>query len=339
MRNRIIDITSVFPFNILRRFSQTNPLVINYHVVSDKRLPYVINLYKYRSIKTFCEDMDFFTRNFRPIGMLELLLSIQSGKKLPENSLMVTFDDGFKEIYEIVAPILIKKNIPATIFITKNYLDNAELGYDNKKSLIIEKLLTRGVKTINYRIIDTLNEHAVSGKDLINRILNISYSKRQLVDEIGLLMEIDFLGFLKNEKPYLNSDEVSNLISEGFTFGGHSLDHPRFSELSLQDQNNQAISSVDFICDKFSLNYRVFAFPYTDIGVSKIFFDAGLGHFDATFGTQGLRQDTFKTNIQRVSVEKFDQKAKTVLKFYYARNIGHKMLKTDSIKRMNIQND
>ena len=66
--------------------------------------------------------------------------SVKNNTILPKNSFMITFDDGFRELYDIVAPILQEKKLTATIFLTRNYLDNAELGYDNKKSLILEQL-------------------------------------------------------------------------------------------------------------------------------------------------------------------------------------------------------
>lgn len=322
------------PFRLLRTLAGVNPIIINYHMVSDKPLPYIINLYNYRSIDTFTDDLDFFTRYFHVIGLRELLDGIVNKTKLPENSLMITFDDGFREIYEIVAPILIERKITCTVFITKNFLDNIELGYDNRKSVIIDAILNLKHNNLKDEIFNLLqNNNSNIKNDLISSIKNISYARRNLVDTIGKLLDIDFEGFVKSQQPYLTSRHITELVNEGFTFGGHGIDHPKYAELSLEDQILQTITSVAFITEKFALDYRVFAFPYSDIAVSGSFFHAISDKIDATFGTEGLRKDCIDNNFQRISVEKFRYPAMRTVKFYYLRKLAHKITCKDLMRR------
>ena len=43
--------------------------------------------------------------------------------KLPENSILITFDDGWKSVYTDAFPILKEFGFPFTIFLYKNYVD------------------------------------------------------------------------------------------------------------------------------------------------------------------------------------------------------------------------
>ncbi len=56
-------------------------------------------------------------RGYTPIQVSDYYNSTERGKELPENPIIITFDDGYLSNYEIAYPILKKLNIPATIFI------------------------------------------------------------------------------------------------------------------------------------------------------------------------------------------------------------------------------
>ena len=72
---------------------------------------------------------------------------------------------------------------------------------------------------------------------------------------------------------------------------------------------------------KFDLDYGVFAFPHSDNGVKRVFFEeiAKTGLFDITFGTSGLLMDTIPTNFQRISLEKPIVPARKIVSFHLLR--------------------
>ena len=72
--------------------------------------------------------------------LLDVIAWVRGETILPPNSFLLTFDDGFREIYDIIAPILLDKGIPATFFISSGFLDNRELCYQHKASLLVEKV-------------------------------------------------------------------------------------------------------------------------------------------------------------------------------------------------------
>lgn len=302
-------------------------------MVSDKRLSHVSNLYHYRDIKTFISDIDFLVSTFRPIHLQDLLASVRGLGPLPENAVLLTFDDGFREMYDIVAPILSERKISATFFLTKNLIDNMELQWGNKKSLLIDRLQGEIHGSSAKEVYNLLIQRQVYGESISEKILSIPYKRRALIDDVASLLKIDFGAYLSEQKPYLSSSEITRLLESGFTIGGHSIDHPRFSELTLEEQLEQSIASIDHLVEAFQIDYKAFAFPFTDQGISKAYYKAILPHAEITFGTMGLLADSIPTNFQRVSVEKSRQSAKRTLKFHYARRILYQMRKKHIIIR------
>jgi len=329
------DIPIPFSLSVLRKLTPVNPLIVNYHVVSDKRLSHIEYLYNFRTITGFKEDIEFFCKYYIPIGMHDLLNHIKNNAKLPENSFIITFDDGFREVYDIVLPILLEYNISATAFLTTNFIDNKELGYPNKKSLLISEINKLKDSALNVKLISFLEKNNISGTSVKQAILRIPYVKRYLLDEIAQLINVDFIEFLQENKPYLTSLQVNELIKEGITIGSHSIDHARFSELSTDDQIFQAIESTRLIQKFFDINYKIFAFPFTDIHISKLFYEKTKDEFDITFGTQGMLRDSISNNIQRVNIEKFKQPALKTLKSNYVRKIIYGMIGKHIIIRNN----
>ena len=180
-----------FTFKFLQRIANVNPLIVNYHVVSDQQLPHIKHLYHYRNIRTFIEDLYVLKKHYYPIGLYEFLDHIKNNIELPKNSVLITFDDGFRQIYDIAAPILLENKMTATIFLTKNFVDNKELGFDNKLSLLIERISDSINETEKAKIKKILVDHSLLKSDLTESILNIPYLHRQAVDEISYVLDIN----------------------------------------------------------------------------------------------------------------------------------------------------
>jgi peptidoglycan/xylan/chitin deacetylase (PgdA/CDA1 family) len=57
-------------------------------------------------------------RLYRPMSLSELLDHIDRGQMWPARTVVVTFDDGYRDNYEHAAPILAESGVPATFFVT-----------------------------------------------------------------------------------------------------------------------------------------------------------------------------------------------------------------------------
>ena len=74
---------------------------------------------------------------YKPITTFELKKFITENSALPKNAFLLSFDDGLKEVFTTIAPILLKKGVPASFFINPCFIDNNELFYRYKISLLI----------------------------------------------------------------------------------------------------------------------------------------------------------------------------------------------------------
>ena len=278
-----------------------------YHVVSDIEKPHYKNLYPIKSVSEFEEDLDFLLKYFKPISLSELIELVESGKKSKEKVFHLTFDDGLSELYNVVAPILKEKNIPATFFINTDFLDNKAMFYRFKASLLTEEFAANGM-------------------------LDLPYGQENDIDVLAETLEYDFDEYLKQEQPYLTSEQIKELISQGFTFGGHSLNHPLYSKINIEEQLNQTLESVNNLTNQFNLTYKVFSFPFTDDGVGQEFYKKVNSQLDLTFGTAGIKNDFSNKNLQRIGMEE-NKKGIDIIKTQHLYYFFKKFLGKNKISR------
>jgi len=265
-----------------------------YHSVSDEEPIHIRHLYTPRKIEQFKADLDYFLTYYKPISLQDVIAISKGEKKLTENSFHLSFDDGLSEFYHIAAPILIEKGIPATVFLNADFIDNEALFYRFKVSILIEELYAKG-------------------------LIDATFKEVAAIDQLAKENGIDFDEFLKKEQPYLNSEQIKELIQQGFTFGAHSNNHPLYKGLTLDEQLAQTNESVTKIVTQFQLDYKVFSFPFTDDGVGKQFFEQIKSKVDVTFGCAGFKKQTLPFHFQRLEMETAEN-AKSTLKtayFYY----------------------
>jgi peptidoglycan/xylan/chitin deacetylase (PgdA/CDA1 family) len=61
---------------------------------------------------------------FRAIALRDLVEVVRRGESIPHRTFVVTFDDGYENVYLEAWPILKSLQIPATIFLATSYLDS-----------------------------------------------------------------------------------------------------------------------------------------------------------------------------------------------------------------------
>lgn len=308
VKRGVADLANALPLSLLQKCSHQKIFLPFYHLVSDEPVFHIKHLYKVRSVRLFEADLAYLLRHFQPID-LPTLLAIQKGEKpLPKQPVMhLSFDDGLRECAEVVAPILLQKGIPATFFINAAFLDNKALMFRYKLSLCVQSLQDATAAQIAGELTPALETMGIpTDKPLTSTFLSLPYRESKLIDTLGLMLGQDFEGYLKTEKPYMSSEQVQGLLDSGFSIGSHSIDHPLYHQIELEEQLRQTIEAQRFLENNFKLAYRVFAFPFTDDGVRKAFFTRlfdGAYKFDLSFGGAGLKRDVIPQNLQRFPME------------------------------------
>ncbi len=309
------------PMEWVRPLSGVALVVPYYHMVSDAYVPHVSRLYGFRNVAEFKADVEYFARNFTPVTLADIVDALNGTRELPRSCFHLTFDDGFSEMYDVVAPILERAGVPATFFLTTAFLDGGGLALHNQLSLILDRLDSSSISDAAKARLESLLPSPAGNMTLRDRVLSIVYAQRSLACSVAEVLEVDLDRYVSRTQPHLRSDQVARLIERGFSIGAHSQDHPLYADLPLSEQLAQTRNSVEMLRDRFAIRPRSFAFPHNDSGVGDAFFTTVFGEqvLDVSFGTSGLVPHAHPRNIERVKMEDNPAPASQILARQFVR--------------------
>lgn len=324
-----LSLCALLPFGLLRRWARKQLIVLNYHSIYKWDKDEQIKRKVYRTESQFQEDLNFMKKYFKVIGIEGLLNSVKGQNDLSDHPLIITFDDGLKVVYDKIFPLLKREQLPAVVFINPSFVDNRDMHYLRKKTILLGH-----IEQMNGEFEElTKTEKGQKLKEKINQLHGISYAQKLVLYEVASILGIDFVKMLKTNPLYLSVDEINEMIEGGVAVGAHSMDHPPFQELSLEEQYDQIKESVDWVVDKFNLDYKVFAFPSNDRHIKKSLFEMVKPHVDLTFGVQGLMKDEFDFHYHRIEIEATGKKAITAFKYEYLKLILQRLVGKSEVKR------
>jgi peptidoglycan/xylan/chitin deacetylase (PgdA/CDA1 family) len=293
-----------------------------YHMVSDIELAHIKYLFTVKTEEGFKNDLEFILKHYRPVSIKTLYDHLFNRIPLKPNSFLLTFDDGYRQIFDTVAPLLKSKGIPAIFFISTDFIDNKNLFYRCKASVLVHKIHGFSDPRILHQknIIQILKEHNAFYKDIERSIRRIPYTKKTLLDDIAKELGLSFETYLKEYKPYLTTAQIDKLMQDGFSIGAHSRDHPPFEFLTLIEQIKQTTESIEILQKKFKIQRKLFAFPFNDHGVPPQYFDKTGKFVDIYFGTGGFQPPSPYNCLQRVPMEIPNLITQNIVKYFYFQN-------------------
>ena len=146
-------------------------VILQYHHVSDTT-PASTSIKPDR----FQEHINYLVDNrFNVIPLADALTALAQNKALPEKSIVITFDDGYKNILTTALPILEAHNLPFTLFVSTSLVgtnDRIYLTWDE-----IAQLGEAGVQIANHT-----HTHAHLVRRLIDE--NEANWQERITDEI-----------------------------------------------------------------------------------------------------------------------------------------------------------
>lgn len=298
-------VADAMPLEWMRSLTRQRLVMPVYHLVTDSAVDHVRHLYPVRSVRGFEADLDFLLRHFTPVSLPQVIAFAKEGRPLPRNAFFLSFDDGLREFHDVIAPMLLRKGVPAACFLNSAFIDNRALMFRYKVSLALSAIGAEAGLAESAAVRSWAEGRGQSGH-LLRLLPGLRHGDDAALDELLPLLGVSVADFLSTQQPYLTSVQIKDLIAQGFHFGAHSMDHPEYRFLDVEEQLRQTIGSMDIIQRQFALSYRAFAFPFTDFGVSDAFFQrlfADHGAPDVTFGCAGLKREPVARHFQRIPIE------------------------------------
>jgi peptidoglycan/xylan/chitin deacetylase (PgdA/CDA1 family) len=283
----------------LRRYAPVpNLSIVTYHHIADEdpAYPYDPGVYD-ATPSQFRRQLELISRYCTPIGIDELVRAID-GEPLPENPVMVTFDDGYLSCHDAALPILRAVGVRATFFIATAFTSERRLYWWERIALILN-LARRNLSTITYPLTMTVDK---SDKMLRARLVSLvkdtpGLDVDRFLDELCVAFEIDWSREI--EADYANGlimqwDHIRALARAGMDVESHGRYHRVLQTLGDAELEDECATSRIELESQLGRPVRAIAYP---VG-RRIAREARIRHALASAGYRiGL---TNKTGVNRV---------------------------------------
>ena len=235
--------------------------VLTYHRVDDPaRCPHLAPGLIGATPTQFEEQVALLASRYRPVSMAEVLEASSGGAPLPPRSVLVTFDDAYRDFDRHAWPVLRRHGVPVTMFVPTAYPDHPDLRFwwdrlhaaiqaaPPEASVVVDgaelPLATAAQRSLAYR----------SVKEDLKRMGHAAAMAR-VEDLVGPFEDgvapVSVLGW----------DDLRRLAAEGVTLAPHSRTHPLLDRVPPDVLHDEVAGSLADLRHEVGSVAPVFAYP------------------------------------------------------------------------------
>jgi peptidoglycan/xylan/chitin deacetylase (PgdA/CDA1 family) len=182
----------------------------------------------------FENELRFIERHWRVINFRMLREHVDRDGRFPDRSLIITFDDGYIDNYEVAYPLLRKHGLTAVMFVAAGYAGEHRLFWWDKLAYIAKTAKRRSV-SIDQPLcldidLDSFPDAQGAARHLIGTAKTLPESDKELFIRrlaAAFAVEIDERQFAMT----MRWDQLREMDAHGIEIGAHSISHPIFSNI------------------------------------------------------------------------------------------------------------
>jgi len=254
--------------NVLDIFRGNDLIILNYHRVYEGELRTSFDEALFGlSIDSFHQQM-LWLKEKRAVFLSEdeIIYYQQRKKKIPKRSVLITFDDGYKDNFTLVYPVLCSLQIPAIYFIPVGSIMDRTLGWWDIISFFIKKTME---KTISVKGSELSLQSSGEKKKAIFHLLQLMktelYSQTQdLLEVLSAECGVEFPSYDEQDAELMNWKDIKETLSNGIAIGSHTVSHRVLATLDEGEQFEELRSSKRLLEDMLPGNIRSFSYPVGD---------------------------------------------------------------------------
>jgi len=252
----------------IERLEDDKLIILLFHgVVKDS--PYEVRNYMRKHLKddVFYNLLKSLKDRGTSVSMDEVVECCKNQKTFPQKAFAVTFDDGFENNYSVAAPILRELAIPATFYITTNFVENNQMSWIDRVEYCMEGSES-GVLKLPW--VDK-EQSFLNAKDKITVLNDIrkhvktdaSINVDQFVSNI--FEQCHKSAVTQSREPIdlkMSWQQVKELAEDPlFTIGGHTHTHSIMSFLDSDSLNTEISTSLELLKQKANVQTMHYSYP------------------------------------------------------------------------------
>ena len=221
---------------------QRRPLILGYHRVvqdfaaaSQTDMPSMLI-----SQAMFARHIEWIGKSFRFVSLDDIGAHVSSGRPFAEPVAAITFDDGYRDVYENAFPLLRQKGIPAAVFVVTDLISRPVWQTHDKLYYLVEKAFSTWDDP-KRRLFDLMTELQIPTEQIFRRG-SLTSSMSAVSALLPVLPQVDVIRLMDCLETRVSAVRSADLqVSDiplsltwpmihemrrgGFTIGSHTRSH------------------------------------------------------------------------------------------------------------------
>ena len=227
-------------------------------------------------------------------------VQVVSGDELPDalaqrrgRHVALTFDDGYRDNYELAYPVLRTHGLPATFFLATGFIDRPHVAWWDEISWIVrssrrERIDANGWLTEPMRL--DAGHREAAARALVERYWSLPESRTTAyLDWLARACQTDRADPAAAASTWMTWEMVREMRASGMAFGAHTVDHPILARCTAEGQAHEIAASVARVRERLGEPVSLFAYPVGARGTfddttRACLRDAGITHAFSFYG-------------------------------------------------------
>lgn len=228
------------------------------------------------SAETFARHMAVLSRHFVPLSAEQFHDHLARHVPFPNRSVLITFDDGWRDNYTHALPILRRHGLPALVFLPASYVGSGRLFWQEALVHLLTHAgaVARRGASERQRLMTLLQPFGLEGT------LSVTgpAARAAIVEAVGGLKAIardrtedliaqlcSTLGVnpsaLTDTDAFIDDAQLDEMAGAGITFGGHGVDHLLLTQVPEPSAEQEIRGSKAYVDERLRPKVSCFSYP------------------------------------------------------------------------------
>jgi len=207
----------------------------------------------------------FTTRGFSALTVTDFIARHRT-RQIPPRTLVITFDDGFRDNYTCAAAILQEMGMTATFYIVPGWVGRQQPAWLHRAAYYCDQHPDRFAEVVKkvaagrwQRFFQVFNTAGSPGRNalLVFRQAMRPNEQRDVLYELTRLY-----GCPPTERLYMNWKELADLHKAGMEIGAHTVTHRSLWTLDAPTAHNEILHSKRILERRLGITVTSFSYPF-----------------------------------------------------------------------------
>ena len=214
------------------------------------------------SERVFRQQMELLAKEFHPLSLDKLAILLRTEEKIPARSVVVTFDDGYRDNFETAAPILDQVGIAAAFYVTVECVEKHRLPWPSRVRYALRTSPHKTWKDLDgaFWTLETEADRDLAFAKACEYCCKLAGAAQEgLVASIAI--ELDASCPPGSDQLMMDWNEVRKLAEGGHAVGSHTLSHPNLAQLPVAEARAELGRSRAYLEEQLKRPVKHFSYP------------------------------------------------------------------------------